>query len=175
MGDSLFLERCWLAKTQKRDKNWLTSKKPKSRRVTMAEKDPLQLSIRLMETAKSSLGMPRMLSRMFVSLFGCGAYIAAFVWIKIVSEKLLPPCGRLYHLLWTLYWLKTYSTNNSICSAFRIHCEFFWRWTFTYDVPCTCFHADPAEQQVYQSQWKLLQAVCRWHRLHDLWATSVWS
>ena len=94
----------------------------------MAEKDPLQLSIRLVETAKSSLGMPRMSSRMFVSLFGCSAYIAAFVWIKIVSEKLLPPHGRLHHLLWTLYWLKTYSTNDSICSAFRIGSDKTFTW-----------------------------------------------
>lgn len=45
----------------------------------------------------------------FRAMFGCGPAVALILWNKLVSHSLLPPGGRMIHLLWTLMYCKTYA------------------------------------------------------------------
>ena len=92
--------------------------------------DRLQLeTIGFTKDAKSCLHINRLSSRVYSASFGVTPYITAWIWIKIIDEGLLPKKGKRKHLLWTLYWMKTYLTNDVLCAALQIGSDkTFCKW-----------------------------------------------
>ena len=49
--------------------------------------------------------------------FGCGAEGAVEVWNALVCFAVLPDEGQILHLLWALYFMKCYPTEETACAA----------------------------------------------------------
>ena len=39
------------------------------------------------------------------------------LWQLLISHNLVPLCGQIIHMLWTLYFLKQYPTQDAGCAA----------------------------------------------------------
>ena len=66
------------------------------------------------------MNVRRSTHRQFVAFSGVSAAIASIVWGKMVRQNLIPSKGVPRHFLWTLHWLKTYSSMDVICGMFQI-------------------------------------------------------
>ena len=69
----------------------------------------------------------------FRSFFGCGPLVFLSLWSMLITTDLLPPDGTIVHLLWTLMFLKMYSTQKTLCSlAGGVNPETFRKWTWLF-------------------------------------------
>ena len=57
--------------------------------------------------------------RRFRSFFGCGAAVALIAWQMLNVYELLPDSAMLVHLLWVLFFMKRYPTEDHACSTVR--------------------------------------------------------
>lgn len=55
--------------------------------------------------------------RLFREFFGCGADKALIAWNMLESSDLVPPGGKINHLLWTLFFMKQYPVEGLACGA----------------------------------------------------------
>ena len=55
--------------------------------------------------------------RRFREYFGCGAATTLLAWNMLISFELLPESAMLLHLLWALFFMKQYLTQESACST----------------------------------------------------------
>ena len=53
----------------------------------------------------------------FRAFFGCSAEVAARLWAMLVECLLLPHQGQILHLLWALFFMKCYPTEEPACAA----------------------------------------------------------
>lgn len=70
--------------------------------------------------------------RDFREWFGCSPSMALVSWCLLVRTGLVPDCGELYHLLWTLFFLKCYPREHVMavaCGADR-QTVAKWVWLF---------------------------------------------
>ena len=56
-------------------------------------------------------------TRRFRSCFGAGKEVVMHLWDLLVEHNLLPCKATIKHLLWALYFMKVYATENSTCSV----------------------------------------------------------
>ena len=54
--------------------------------------------------------------RRFREFFGCSPSICSIVWEKLSATNSIPPTGKPVHLLWTLLFLKRYTTEHVMSS-----------------------------------------------------------
>ena len=64
-----------------------------------------------------SIGSNKSEDRRFRSYFGCGVEVAVEVWNALVNFAILPDEGQILHLLWALYFMKCYPTEETACAA----------------------------------------------------------
>ena len=57
--------------------------------------------------------------RDFREYFGCGFLVAADLWTLVRDEGYLPPNSSIMKLLWTLLFLKRYSTEGHLCNTVK--------------------------------------------------------
>ena len=55
--------------------------------------------------------------RRFRSFFGCSAEVAVTLWTTQAQCLLLPHEGQILHLLWALFFMKCYPTEEPACAA----------------------------------------------------------
>lgn len=55
--------------------------------------------------------------RRFRSFFGCGAAVALMAWQMLNAYEFLPDSSTLVHLLWALFFMKRYPTEEHACST----------------------------------------------------------
>ena len=55
--------------------------------------------------------------RRFCSFFGCSGEVAVRLWTMLVQCLLLPHKGQILHLLWALFFMKCYPTEEPECAA----------------------------------------------------------
>jgi hypothetical protein len=55
--------------------------------------------------------------RCFREYLGCGAATTLLAWNMLICFKLLPESAMLLHLLWTLFFMKQYHTQEPACST----------------------------------------------------------
>jgi len=65
--------------------------------------------------------------RRFRSLFGTSPYVCSRLWEMV--EHLVPSSSTVKHLLWTLHFLKTYSTETTISCAVGADEKTIRKWT----------------------------------------------
>ena len=86
-------------------------------------------ALRFAQEAKKIMNVRRSTHRQFVAFFGVSAAIASIAWGKMARRNLIPLKGAPRHFLWTLHWLKTYSSTDVICGMFRIGSDkTFTKW-----------------------------------------------
>ena len=51
-----------------------------------------------------------------VNVFGVGPFVVAKLWILMANHDVIPPEGKIKHLLWTLHFLKAYPRQATVCS-----------------------------------------------------------
>ncbi len=56
-------------------------------------------------------------TRRFRSCFGAGKEVVMQLWDLLVAHNLLPCKATIKHLLWALYFMKVYATENSTCAV----------------------------------------------------------
>ena len=56
-------------------------------------------------------------TRRFRSFFGTSKEVVIFLWDLLAAHNLLPDKATIKHLLWALYFMKVYATENSTCSV----------------------------------------------------------
>ena len=95
---------------------------------TMTNAPPCS-ALRFTQEAKKIMNVRRSTHRQFVAFFGVSAAIASIAWGKMARRNLIPSKGAPRHFLWTLHWLKTYSSTDVICGMFRIGSDkTFTKW-----------------------------------------------
>jgi hypothetical protein len=57
--------------------------------------------------------------RQFRALFGCSPRVVAALFNTLLEQQLITKDKKVLHLLWTLNFLKTYSTETSMAKLFR--------------------------------------------------------
>ena len=55
--------------------------------------------------------------RHFREFFGAGPFVVSQLWNLLARHDLIPPEGELWHLLWTLHFLKAYPKQATVCST----------------------------------------------------------
>jgi hypothetical protein len=55
--------------------------------------------------------------RHFREFFGAGPFVVAKLWILMANHDIIPPEGKIKHLLWTLHFLKAYPRQATVCST----------------------------------------------------------
>ena len=69
----------------------------------------------------------------FRSMFGCGLLVFLSLWSMLETNDLLPDGGTIYHLLWTLMFMKTYAMQTVLCSlAGGVDKDTFMKWTWKF-------------------------------------------
>jgi hypothetical protein len=63
------------------------------------------------------VGSQMMETRRFRKFFGISAAVTMILWDLLVEHNLLPPKGKIKHLLWSLYFLKIYSNEEPTCAV----------------------------------------------------------
>jgi len=63
------------------------------------------------------VGSQMMETRRFRKFFGISAAVTMILWDLLVEHNLLPPKGKIKHLLWSLYVLKIYSNEEPTCAV----------------------------------------------------------
>jgi hypothetical protein len=53
----------------------------------------------------------------FRAFFGCSSEVAVRLWTMLVQCLLLPHKGQILHLLWALFFMKCYPTEEPACAA----------------------------------------------------------
>lgn len=70
--------------------------------------------------------------RDFREFFGCGPLVATDLWVLIRDHDVLPSNSSINKLLWTLRFMKNYSTENQLCSTVKVSNKLFREtcWSF---------------------------------------------
>jgi hypothetical protein len=71
--------------------------------------------------------------RRFLELFGCGPLVALALWTLISENHLIPPKVIVRHMLWGLFFLKTYTTKTLLCQMSSVKDKKTfrkWSWKF---------------------------------------------
>jgi hypothetical protein len=68
----------------------------------------------------------------FREMFGCGLLVFLSLWGMLVTTGLLPENGTFDHLLWTLFFLKSYGKERTMASQCGCDPKTFrlWVWLF---------------------------------------------
>jgi len=53
--------------------------------------------------------------RNFREIFGAGPFVVAKLWTLMTDQDLIPPDGKIEHLMWTLHFLKAYPRQGAVC------------------------------------------------------------
>jgi hypothetical protein len=81
------------------------------------------------QEAMKTLQCRRLSGRQYRSHFGCSERLTALAWNRMVSDGCLPTKAQPKHLLWTLFWMKSYETEEICCSTCNVGCEnTFRKW-----------------------------------------------
>ena len=75
---------------------------------------------------------PQAEERDFREYFGCGPFVVSDLWTILVKNDVLPPNASVNKLLWSLFFLKRYSTEGQLCNAIKIDRKLFREtcWAF---------------------------------------------
>ena len=63
--------------------------------------------------------------RDFRESFRCGPYVVADLWVLLQDEDVLPPNSSINKLLWSLFFLKKYTTEAQLCNALNVDRKLF--------------------------------------------------
>ena len=71
--------------------------------------------------------------RKFRSFFGCGVEVARLAWNMLRAKSLVPPGGLVVHYLWSLMFMKLYSSETALCAhAGGIDPKTFRKWVWPF-------------------------------------------
>lgn len=70
--------------------------------------------------------------RKFRALFGCGPLDVATIWRMMEEHEFFPEGGGMVHMMWGLLLMKTYGTENMLCTTTGVDEKTFrkWAWQF---------------------------------------------
>ena len=70
-------------------------------------------------------------NRRFVACFGISSRGCRRLWKFLITKNLLPRCGHPKHLLWMLFFLKQYKSENVICAQFGCNEKPLHNWVWS--------------------------------------------
>ena len=66
--------------------------------------------------------------RRFVAAFGINPRVVASIWNRIQAKDLAPDGMLVKHLLWALYFLKTYQPEAYTANRCQVDENTYWKW-----------------------------------------------
>ena len=68
--------------------------------------------------------------RRFKGHFGCSSRICKYLWRLMQMQETLPPKATPFHLLWALLHMKTYDTEEVLCTKCGVVEKTFRKWSW---------------------------------------------
>jgi hypothetical protein len=75
--------------------------------------------------------------RKFRSLFGCSPLVCCTMYNKLVEQNLIHNKCRVLHFMWTLVFLKIYSSENALCTLLKCSEKTLRKWVWYYLEKCS--------------------------------------